>query len=114
VKESTKKAVAAAVSDARAAASNRYKSIRASETGRMTTDAGIAVASGLASSFIEGAYPDASVSLGGMDVPYTALAGAAALVVPGASREVRAAGYGAAFSYGCSLAKQAGEDWANS
>ena len=112
MKQSTKEAVKTALADAKAAASKRYASIRESEQGRMMTDAGIVGASALASGFIEGAYPDMSVNLGGMDVPYTALAGAGAMLLPGASREVRAGGYGAVLAFGVLKAREAGEEWA--
>jgi len=91
----------------------RYASIRESEQGRMVTDSGIAFGAGLGCSFANGAYPDASFDVMGMTIPYTAAAGAAALIAgkQTGNRELAAGGYGALFSFGCDLAKQAGSDW---
>jgi len=106
----------AAIAQVKDSARKRYASIRESEKGRMATDTAICTAAGLGSAFVNGAYSDASMEIAGIDVPYTAMAGAAAMVFGAQTgrREIAAAGYGAIFEFGCSFARQAGADWADS
>jgi hypothetical protein len=106
----------AAIAEVKDKARARYASIRESEKGRMATDTTIATATGLGCAFVNGAYSDASMEIAGIDVPYTAMAGAAALALGAQTgkREIAAAGYGALFEFGCNFARNAGADWVNS